>query len=486
MSDVFTRYELALEQLLTRLGPAHPRAAEARTLQARLLENIAAARLHGDTETRRAERSEIRAALDLLATEALKITFNELAFSPDRDAEAGEAPAAMAGRVFLAYSHHDQDFALRLAANLRDRGVPLWVDRWDIRPGEDWDQAIDDAAYDCGRFLVVLSPAAVESPDVRGELRIALAERKPIVPVLYRNCRIPRQLQLVQYVDFAACGPDDPAALRAVLGALGVGPAPAGGRPAAPPAVATPAPRQPFEPEMVLVPAGEFLLGSDPKRDKFAENDEQPQQRLYLPDYAIARTPVTNAQYAAFVQATGHRAPRHWEKGSPPPQLADHPVVYVSWHDAVAYCRWLAEVTGRPYALPTEAQWEKAARGPDGRIYPWGDEFDKSKCNTSESGIGGTTPVGKYSPQGDSPYGVADMAGNVWEWCSSLYKPYPYRADDGREEAAAGGLRVLRGGSWRVNREIGRSAYRSSDVSPENDYFYGGFRCCLAAGPFSP
>ncbi len=484
MSDVFTRYELALEQLLTRLGPAHPRAAEARTLQARLLENIAAARLHGDTETRRAERSEIRAALDLLATEALKITFNELAFSPDRDAEAGEAPAAMAGRVFLAYSHHDQDFALRLAANLRDRGVPLWVDRWDIRPGEDWDQAIDDAAYDCGRFLVVLSPAAVESPDVRGELRIALAERKPIVPVLYRNCRIPRQLQLVQYVDFAACGPDDPAALRAVLGALGVRPAPApregGVRPAT---LEEPGlPRQPFEPEMVFVPAGPFIMGDD----KSGQSDEKPAHEVYLEDYYIARTPVTNAQYAAFVQATGYRAPGHWKKGSPPPQLADHPVVFVTWHDALAYCRWLAEATGRPYALPTEAQWEKAARGTDGRIYPWGNKFDKSKCNTVESGTFGTTPVGKYSPQGDSPYGVADMTGNVWEWCSSLYQPYPYRADDGREEAAAGGSRVLRGGSWNSSRDGGRCAFRFYDLDPVSDYDRYGFRCCLAAGPFSP
>jgi len=522
VSDVFTRYELALEQLLARLGPKHPRAAEARTLQARLLDNIAAARLHGDTETRRAERSEVRAALDLLAGEELNITFNELAFSPARAAEAGEAPVAMAGRVFLAYSHQDESFVLHLAANLRDRGAPLWVDRWDILPGTDWDQAIDAAAYDCGRFLIVLSPAAVESPDVRGELRIALAARKPIVPVLYRTCRIPRQLQLVQYVDFTAGGPDDGPALRAVLGALGVAQAaplprslpeqspkaastgtgeagPPAPRPtaveasAAPPGKTAPAaaaekapatapaarPRQPFEPELVRVPVGKFLLGSDPRRDGHAQEDEQPQQRLYLPEYFIARTPVTNAQYAAFVRAARHRAPKHWEQGQPPAERTDHPVVNVSWHDALAYCRWLAEATGRPYTLPTEAQWEKAARGPDGRLYPWGDEFDKSRCNTDESGIGGTTPVGRYSPAGDSPYGCADMVGNVREWCLTKWRGNYKTPED--NDPAGNAARVLRGGSWDVSRWGARAAFRYG-YGPHDWGGAVGFRCVLSPG----
>jgi len=142
--------------------------------------------------------------------------------------------------------------------------------------------------------------------------------------------------------------------------------------------------------------------------------------------------------------------------------------VNVSWNDAQAYCEWLNQIKdvnlpkGYVFRLPTEAEWEKAARGEYGNIWPWGNEFDKNKCNSSEGGKGSTTPVGAYSPAGDSPYGAADMAGNVWEWNQSLYKDYPYKLDDGRENIKADGTRVLRGGSFLSDSRDVRCAIRSS------------------------
>ena len=128
----------------------------------------------------------------------------------------------MGNHVFICYAREDQDFVLKLAANLKERGARVWLDQWDISPSADWDLAIDNALYDCAQFLIVLSPAAIASREVRGELRTALDENKPIVPVLYQKCRIPRRLKLIQHVDFTACGPDDGAALGQVLRALGV------------------------------------------------------------------------------------------------------------------------------------------------------------------------------------------------------------------------------------------------------------------------
>lgn len=160
----------------------------------------------------------------------------------------------------------------------------------------------------------------------------------------------------------------------------------------------------------------------------------------------------------------------------------DHPIVNVGWRDALAYAAWLARVTSQPWRLPTEAEWEKAARWDStrrySRIYPWDDAFDQSRANTNESGIGATTPVGSY-PTGASPYGAQDMAGNVWEWTSSLFRPYPYNASDGRERADAPGSRVLRGGSWTYNARLARAAYRFHRV-PSSVLDRGGFRLVLA------
>ena len=264
----------------------------------------------------------------------------------------------------------------------------------------------------------------------------------------------------------------------------------------------------------ITIPAGKFVMGSRDD-DKDAYDNERPQHTLEIPyDYRIARYPVTNAEFRAFVDATRHKTTAeaqgssrarkkqsgNWEdvKGADwrHPQGPDssldrldrHPVVHISWHDAREYCEWLTQALRQKkeigaieiVRLPTEAEWEKAARGEYGKVYPWGDEWDPIRCNTSEKGPGATTPVGQYSPQGDSPYGVADIAGNVWEWCQSLKKAYPYKAEDGREDLKADDIRVLRGGSFDSDRRFVRCAFRDYG-HPDVRYDYNGFRVVVVS-----
>jgi formylglycine-generating enzyme required for sulfatase activity len=234
--------------------------------------------------------------------------------------------------------------------------------------------------------------------------------------------------------------------------------------------------------EFVHIPAGKFLMGS--KDDNQLTYDAtKPQHSVEIPyDYWLARYPVTNEQFAKFVEEAAYQfgLEKNWKK------KAVHPVVNVSWHDAMKYCRWLnafakAEnlLQGLIVRLPGEAEWEKAARGAYGNEWPWGNEFDKKKCNSDEGRKNDTTPVGAYSPQGDSPYGIAEMAGNVWEWCHSLYQPYPYRLDDGRETETASESRVLRGGSFLNNQRDVRCVCRPYKY-PDSRSDFIGFRVVIA------
>ncbi len=543
----------------------------------------------------------------------------------------------MGDHVFLCYARKDEDFVLKLAANLKQRGAPIWLDQWDIPPSADWDLAIDDALYDCARFLIVLSPASRASREARGELRTALDEDKPIVPVLYQKCRIPRQLRLIQHVDFTSSGPDDETLLGQVLRAVGVSileipevsetsevllrpptpqplepkqkpakgvvellrkvvaqpgifryligagvvvalavvavfavskffpelqptptriaeatptpsrtlpptntprPEPPTDTPTPPPATptptplhtppptATPTPVPPIDtpipptptntpthtptpvrptdtplppsatptpiptptptpisapPEgMVFVPAGEFIMGS-PEGE--GDDDEHPQRTVYLDAFYIGKYEVTNAEYKECVDAGACDPPsmnssytRDPYYGNP--EYDNYPVIYVSWYDAQAYCDW------KGVRLPTEAEWEKAARGTDGQEYPWGNEApDETKLN-HELTVGNTTEVGSY-PDGASPYGAMDMAGNVYEWVADWYDPDYYREAPNRNPQGpdSGNSRVLRGGSWFNDQGFARCAYRSG-FYPVYRGSYGGFR--VAASPGSP
>ncbi len=247
-------------------------------------------------------------------------------------------------------------------------------------------------------------------------------------------------------------------------------------------------PLQSYEPETILIPAGPFLMGSSPGENIPAE--ETPLHEVILPAYRIGRYPVTNAQYAAFVQAEkGQEVPKKtgWFLREPPADKLDHPVVAVSWYDARAYCDWLSVRTGRLYRLPTEAEWEKAARGEDGRPYPWGKTWEPDRCNTAGDE---TTPVTTY-PEGLSPYGCGDMAGNVQEWTSTLWGsdpnqnafPYPYRPSDGREDPTAEQrlhrvYRLVRGGSFR-DEPARLRCYARSNSAPDSRVRWRGFRVVL-------
>jgi formylglycine-generating enzyme required for sulfatase activity len=399
-------------------------------------------------------------------------------------------------RIFLCHAHEDKERVKELYHRLKKAGYHPWLDKYDLLPGQNWRGEIRKMLSDHNNLVVVcLSNSSVtKRGTVQREIKWALdlLEEMPegaiyLIPARLESCQVPDRLSELHWVDlFEPDGfeyltrsldfeianrkpPAEPEKVKAPDVEISKQPVP--------PTSA----RQPFEPELVHIPAGEFLMGSDPEKDKNASPDEEPQHRLHLPDYYIAKTPVTNAQYAVFAKATDRR--------TPPAGKEHHPVVNVSWRDAMAYCQWLAEATGKAYRLPSEAEWEKAARGTDGRIWPWGNEPpDKNRCNFNHN-VDDITPVGQYSPQGDSPYGCVDMAGNVWEWTLSLWGrnweesdfKYPYDPTDGREDLKASNdiLRVLRGGAFNIDVRYVVCACRDGDYPDDWDDFIG-FRLCVA------
>jgi formylglycine-generating enzyme required for sulfatase activity len=274
---------------------------------------------------------------------------------------------------------------------------------------------------------------------------------------------------------------------------------------------------------MVYVPGGAFVMGSSDADIQAALADcrncpddwfdaEKPQHEVDLPSYWIDKYEITNRQFAKFIEAEGYDRREYWTEAGwewktresrqrpaywdqPAWNQPDLPVVGVVWFEAAAFCRWAGA------RLPSEAEWEKAASwaGDGGQTagdksaavadgqqvpkleYPWGNEWDPQRANTAEQGLRHTTPVGQFCREAAaaSPYGVCDMAGNAWEWCSTLHRPLPYVADDGREDLEAKGTRTLRGGSWINERYEARAAYRLPPFPGDFILFdpTNGFRC---------
>ena len=267
-------------------------------------------------------------------------------------------------------------------------------------------------------------------------------------------------------------------------------------------AAAVPTPAQPPLPKtkinpkdgaaMVLIPAGSFLMGTSEaqlatmlkahpayKRERYTH--EMPQHPVYLDAYYLYKNDVTVAEYRTFCTATGRKMPAAPDWG----WIDTHPMVNVSWTDAKAYSDWAGVV------LPTEAQWEKAARGTDGRVYPWGNDWDAAKCSNSVGAThpGKTSPVGAF-PAGASPYGCLDMAGNVWQWCADWYGADYYTTSPAKNPTgpSTGTGRVLRGGSWMYDIGLACIYFRGADRDYNNPLGYWdsdlGFRCVsLSPGP---
>jgi serine/threonine-protein kinase len=415
-------------------------------------------------------------------------------------------------QVFISHSYLDAEFAHRLASDLTKQGWQVWIAPDSIRPGEKWIAAIERGLDESGVFLAILTPGANTSTWVKSETESAIELEHEgairLFPLMVQPCSVRTTLRAYQRVSFLESYQSGLAQLMAELKSLqaeegvGSGSLHATVENTSPldqipipttvisekPLKITFAPTEtpdllivdsPFHLELVRVPAGEFLMGSDPAKDKKAQIDEQPQHTVYVSEFYISKYDVTNAQFDVFAKATD----RIWEIpiDTKDHRMEDHPVFDVSWHDAIAFCKWLSRKTRHSVRLPTEAEWEKAARGVDGRLYPWGNAWDGKKLNSSNR-VGDTTPVGKYSPAGDSPYGTTDMVGNVWQWTADWYRKDEY------EEHVKSGLpvkdpvgpsrgdfRVLRGGSWNYARGLARCSCRGCD-SPSYRSYDLGFR----------
>ncbi len=421
-------------------------------------------------------------------------------------------------RIFVSHSHHDNAWCRPFVAAMQSAGWDAWYDEKGLQAGAAWVKVIQTELQTREIFLLILTPDAWASEWVQDEVQLALATRRLIVivehqPAMVDGFVLTRQWIRVPDLDAAAAAHQVAVALAGTATPLTNTPSPTA-QSAASPLMVSPEKLPPhlaqlgfrgevsaFEgrpvefilPPLARVTAGSFWMGS--RNDPQAQTDE-PWHQVTLDEYEIGVYPVTVAEYACAVRAG---------KVPPPPdkdawganqrwadqlQHPDHPVVNVSWREARQYVGWLTTMTGAAWRLPTEAEWEKAARWDVTRaiawIYPWGDTWGNSRANTKDSGPQASSPVGAYAAQGDaSPVGCHDMAGNVWEWTSSIYAVEDYQADNRRENNNdTTSHRVIRGGSWSDVPEYARAAYRGKFTI--DDHFGNlGFRPARLALPGS-
>jgi serine/threonine-protein kinase len=399
-----------------------------------------------------------------------------------------DARGTAAGGVGTPAAHHlcllcgpeHQEAAQRLHRQLGERGLQLWPELLGANPG--WQERVEEILAGVRVVALVLGPGGSLPWQQRGLpefLKLAAKDGLLLVPVLLPGSRrpstVPEPLASVEWVDLGA---DERRGLvevqQRVLDKV-----------AEVQRLVTPAAAEAGQAfvdgttgiRLLPIPGGRFQMGSD------RYDIERPIHWVRLSDFWLAETPVTNQQYGKFLEGTGHAEPTYWRdrRFSQPEQ----PVLGVSWEDAMAFCEWLAKESGQPVTLPSEAQWEYAARGTDGREYPWGgEEPDETRaCFDQDWKTGRPAAVGSF-PQGRGPFGTLDQAGNVWEWCLDVWDEKAYQKRS-REEPLdpvvreGGSFRPLRGGSWLYHAEDLRSAFRSW-LRAARRLNYLGFRVAVA------
>ena len=394
-------------------------------------------------------------------------------------------------KFFVSYAREDAQVVLKLVEKLQGAGANLWVDERGLRGGDLWDDVVQEEIDACEGILVFLSPDSVASRHVRNEVAYALDKGKRAVPVLIRECRVPIDLHRLHRIDIVAAG-EDTGLARVSEALIKHVPEAAWAEEVRPPREAKlPKPSIKWQrsafwlapfllvglavigfltaqrvPEMVKIPAGEFWMGCNDKvQGDDCEEDSKPGRSVFVDAFSIDRTEVTVAEYRKCVDAkkctdSGLNMP--WEGEGTPARADDcnwgksgrdtHPINCVDWSQANSYCKWAGK------RLPTEAEWEKAARGTEGLWYPWGNEefdFDHPQGNFHSNGM---MPVGSFPAS--KAYGLQDMAGNVWEWV----------ADEIDRK------RMLRGGSWYDHPVKADASLRRANP-PDFRLDYVGFRC---------
>ena len=382
--------------------------------------------------------------------------------------------------VFLSYVREDAERVARLAADLEARGIETWLDRHQIKPGQQWQKAIEDAIRSGAFFIACFSQAYASRTRsyVNEELLLAIAEvrLRPeeaswFIPIRLDDCKIPDRkigpelsIRSFQSLDMF---PDWARSVDRLVEAIGPSPRP---DLFAPLSVFREI-DAPWCPELVVIPPGKFMMGS-PRHEENRGDDEGPQHEVRITyPFAVGRYPVTFEEYDRFAKLTGREQPNDRNSGR-----GRRPVINVSWHDAKAYVAWLSQETGQPYRLLSEAEWEYAARSGTATRYSWGDRLSPNQANYAGNFFqiftGKTTEVGSYPA---NPWGLYDLHGNVWEWVEDCWNDsYRGAPSDGSPWTTGDcSLRVLRGGSWLNFSGYLRSAIRYRDKSDERDKIFG-------------